>query len=510
MPYYDGSSLCSTEWNNVRLVNNPSAPLSTSGSTRMRLNSSALEVSINGQPYRKLADHYFNVKHFGAKGDYNGTTGTDDTAAFQAAISAATAQAMTCVATSGGGAVVYVPRGCYLIDTGALTMGQGVTLVGEGVRTSQLVFKLDSVTDAITWSNPTQYGRGGGMWDIDFRAAPGFARDLIKLNNWGSEFSMYNVRAEGGDRYTLHTYNGIHQGFHDCRFAQGGTACVMVDYASETVATTIRFYNCYIAGSPKSGAIVRGLGIDFFGCIFESNGAGTDAVDGVGIRVRSGWVGLYSPYFENQTWHDMDLGSEAPAYVTVLNPPMMAGVYSRAGSAHLKGTYLQGGLIAGGNWDRKPKAVILTCNSHSAMFSIAGATGPNTDIRLEYNGGNIRGYPGIFNYSDAVTGEKVLGGRGYFQLGDNSTWISKHLASEYSVNAFTINSLTHATSIYTLAGISGNDVLEVGYSSGANDVMLQAKYHGRNQVRVTWFNPTDKSINVPAGTLTIAATRHVW
>ena len=72
----------------------------------------------------------FNVKAYGAKGDNS----TDDTAAIQAAMDAA---------TSGG--VVYFPRGTYLVSA-ALTVSYSVTLLGDGVGVSVIFVKASSVT----------------------------------------------------------------------------------------------------------------------------------------------------------------------------------------------------------------------------------------------------------------------------------------------------------------------------------------------------------------------------
>lgn len=63
-----------------------------------------------------------SVKDFGALGNWNGSTGADDTAAIQAAIEAAR--------TVGAG-VVHVPKGRYRI-TAPLVMYTGITLEGDG------------------------------------------------------------------------------------------------------------------------------------------------------------------------------------------------------------------------------------------------------------------------------------------------------------------------------------------------------------------------------------------
>lgn len=81
----------------------------------------------------------YNVMDYGATGTYNrnlfggGTGGTDDTAAFQAAINAA----VNPLVGPGSGGIVYVPNGSYLIK-GGVTLPPFVRLVGESEGTTVL------------------------------------------------------------------------------------------------------------------------------------------------------------------------------------------------------------------------------------------------------------------------------------------------------------------------------------------------------------------------------------
>ena len=85
-----------------------------------------------------IGDQYLSVKDFGATG--NGST--DDTAAIQAAITAAHAA---------GGGVVLVPEGTYVINS-TLNMAVGVTLQGVGPQAS--VFTCNMTGNAILMSSP--------------------------------------------------------------------------------------------------------------------------------------------------------------------------------------------------------------------------------------------------------------------------------------------------------------------------------------------------------------------
>ena len=91
----------------------PASDLAASVQTALTAAGSALQPNANG-----LSD-WFNVKHYGAKGDGS----TDDTAAIQAALNAA--------ATAGG--VVYIPAATYIISN--IAIDTNVTLCGAGWAT---------------------------------------------------------------------------------------------------------------------------------------------------------------------------------------------------------------------------------------------------------------------------------------------------------------------------------------------------------------------------------------
>lgn len=72
------------------------------------------------------------VKHFGAKGDWNGSTGTDDTTSIQATINAL-------IDTTNGGRV-HIPKGLYKItSTLTITNSQGFLVCGDGETSTRIV-----------------------------------------------------------------------------------------------------------------------------------------------------------------------------------------------------------------------------------------------------------------------------------------------------------------------------------------------------------------------------------
>jgi len=86
--------------------------------------SSATAIATGSATARTLENRFadvVNVKNFGAVGDWNSTTGTDNFTAFQNAIAA--------LSTRGG--TVYIPSGRYLCN-GTLQLTDGIKIVGDG------------------------------------------------------------------------------------------------------------------------------------------------------------------------------------------------------------------------------------------------------------------------------------------------------------------------------------------------------------------------------------------
>lgn len=151
--------------------------------------SGTITIGTTPQNWQRVNHGEFDVRRFGARGDWNGTTGTDDQPAFQAAIDAACASNDT-----GGGHVVLIPSGAYRIAS-ALVVPCAAVLVGAGhpaggvgnsVESGSILIKdfdIVSTTDAfITFNgaNGITPGSGGG------------ARGLRIVQG-------YNTRGIGGD-----------------------------------------------------------------------------------------------------------------------------------------------------------------------------------------------------------------------------------------------------------------------------------------------------------------------
>ena len=209
-----------------------------------------------------------NVKDYGAVGDFNATTlvGTDDTAAFQAAINAVIARAAANPVF--GVPAIEIPDGCFKISAPLTGLIAGMRFVGQGKRATRLcwtggnavMFDLDTFT-----TTPTTLYQGAviGLIFEGFQCdVPGtsyanegsrtgtFVRDN---GNGGHQFTglnvsgfAYGVNAPYGGDFNVYTrcdinYNdvGVYLGpgtdqneFYSCQFT-GNREAMVVEYAEQ-------------------------------------------------------------------------------------------------------------------------------------------------------------------------------------------------------------------------------------------------------------------------------------
>lgn len=105
----------------------------------------------------------YNITVYGAVGDWNGTTGTDNTTAMQAAINAANAA---------GGGIVFVPTGAYKISS-ALTLYSDIIIMGAGASALNLFTSgstiVQSTLNADIFTTGTLAGGGGAVYACAIR-----------------------------------------------------------------------------------------------------------------------------------------------------------------------------------------------------------------------------------------------------------------------------------------------------------------------------------------------------
>lgn len=454
------------------------------------------DTLVNG--YNELAvAQTVNVKNFGAVG--NGTT--DDTAAFKAAIVAATKVGkLTIDGLQGFGGVVVIPPGIYKI-TSQIDLPDGVSLQGAGRRTSVIQFTLDNATDALRLVYPSQYGGRVFIRDLALQATGtrDKARDLLSIIRAGP-VDVSNVNIVNGARYGIYVEDCIDMVFNSVRSSGHQSAAFYIgDSTIGSVNTSTRLYNCYFSNTATGpGASTTGTDVQFYSCLFESNGSGTDTTNGVGARVRSGQTSFYSCYFENNTWYDIHAGTVANTHLVVVNPLFISGGYASPIKSSIYCDKVTSGGIFGAKFTVHYRGLYMTTNCYQLnIFADPGPSGINNTNgigTIEWAGGKLENYPGFLSIYDPATGEHIVVGRQWFSLG-GGTPISKSETATKTWNPGTVADDAVASTTVTLTGAALGDIVSAAYEGiGSRDVLISANVQSTNTVRVVLHNRNGGSI----------------
>lgn len=209
-------------------------------------NGGTIIVASDGGRWKLVLTGQVSVKQFGAKGDYNGTTGTDDTAAIQACIN--WVQANTNTGTYGsyspsvGTGVVYFPQGSYKV-TAALVVTTKICIMGEG----QTEFSYGSRITQVT-ANTDLFQIGASAGSTSFSVEKMVLRHNTAV---GTGHLVNMVRSGGG------TVNS--QRYIDCTFSQPQAMSLML------AGDDIVIKNCLFDVSQQSGNCIQ-IGTATMGC----------------------------------------------------------------------------------------------------------------------------------------------------------------------------------------------------------------------------------------------------
>ena len=131
-------------------------------------NGGTIIVGADGRRWKRDFIGAVNIKWFGAKGDWNGVTGTDDTAAIQAALnSLPTMTYSDPVQTyTNGGGEIFAPRGSYLV-TDTLLFSGSILFRGEAMLSTYIRFRPSSPKHLFK-GNTSKYSRGTSWGYVEF------------------------------------------------------------------------------------------------------------------------------------------------------------------------------------------------------------------------------------------------------------------------------------------------------------------------------------------------------
>jgi Pectate lyase superfamily protein len=468
----------------------------------------------------------FNVKAYGALGTGLANPTQDDTAAFQAAITAAS-QSMGTVdqtATSTRGSVVFVPYGFYRI-TSTLHLPSGVSIRGAGQRTTQLRLDIGSTSDGLVWDLGTEdpYHVGAFLEDIDIMAGGAGVRDMVVLDKWQG-FAFNRVRLYAATRYNLRVQDCIDVSAFHLQSFEAGVSGLYMD-ALRWVCTTCRFVSCYFQGTLAGPCVdVAGLGLTFDGCVFESSGTVNEEL-GIGAQVRFGTATFLAPYFENNSKYELLAGTvhnpvtnNTDTSVTVINPVIRLGMIKRAGqpAESIRKVAVSGGLrfergsvyVLGGDYTGIPRPIILTPTT-GAVF-INANTYPQTPV-MDGGSNSLKSALGTVLYGDPVTGNVIQTGTAGYEIG-GGTLITRHIS--VTPPAWGTGNVPHggtATTVVSVPGAALGDTVVIGgrHHGGAYPAgVLFFGAAGTNQVEVTMLNMTGSTLFNMAPQLRVDVWKH--
>jgi hypothetical protein len=267
-----------------------------------------------------------SVKDFGAKGDWNGSSGTNDTAAFNAAHAT--------------GKVVYVPAGTYLLS-GLAPWSEGGYMYGDG-RNSVLVYDTTGVGITLhatkSEQRQTVYLRDLAFANVN-RAPTAFVLNNFYINSRFERLYFSDCAAT----YCIDNQNGYGTKISDCVFSDVTGNGVRLQQTADLTR-----YSFAAALAFNDFTRVSGHAIDVDGCnvfnvfggVIEGCGKGlvTNYRGGnLGGQIQSWNINLQGVYFEANTGNDIELNStnsyfgscSMQACTMILNPKIYLGVKSK-------------------------------------------------------------------------------------------------------------------------------------------------------------------------------------
>ena len=240
-------------------------------------NSGTIIVSSNGRRWKRMHNGTINARWFGAKCDYNGTTGTDDTASLQAALNYANdTPSYICVS---------LPGRALVSDT--LIMGSFTTLTGQSIVSS-------ATNKPIVQVSKNQLNRNWKIADISLsyitQQAANSGGNALSLTGPGTASYMFEVNNVTGSNCSsavafVQTANAsIFMGIINNIFTYNTTSyTVSIEAPNIGAHTTIEIGTVYYQGllgqeKTTTGALkvnsVNGLTIKNVGCDRSANAYG--------------------------------------------------------------------------------------------------------------------------------------------------------------------------------------------------------------------------------------------
>jgi hypothetical protein len=246
-------------------------------------------MSLTKATYSMIQGAVANVLDFGAVGDWNGTTGTDDTAAINAAIAS--------LGSNGG--TVFFPTGRYK-TTAKITVSTPVRIVGTGRGSNSNVHKCEIVkTGNYTAIEFVPGAAWGGIEDIAIGTSnSAFTGDGLYISSGRIDVDRIAITNQGGSGINVYDANASNFSnvyIFNCAIGlyidgatppdTNGATFVNFDilssrqdgiYVAKSIANT--FVGMTIQGSVRYGIFINSDRHIFYGTYSENNGSANDAL----------------------------------------------------------------------------------------------------------------------------------------------------------------------------------------------------------------------------------------
>lgn len=356
----------------------------------------------------ELRDLYLNVKGFGAVGD--GVT--DDTAAIQAAMTAA---------KTAGGRIVYFPTGTYLCASQlSITGGQGLHLKGEAatgsVMTGGSTIKYSgTATPFLTLGSGASNSTRTLIEDLNVYYTSGsFTGTLVKAVGSGLEISRAMLSGSGSST---------------------GLYLLDLDSSSTIRLRSVEFHNCqYGISGQDSGGAGSCNAVEISGCLFNS-----------GLTV----AGIRNP---GQAWHISGTVFEALADLT--GAAIVTDAACTAVGTSLIGCWLgdasSNTVYTWIKWKGRG-LVVKGCYIHgnggltaTGIALVAGATSFGIDI----SGNHLDGFDKAIDIGTSIASDCSIGPN---RWGSSTTHVSGTPVDNY----FTVQSSTWTPTFTNLTVVNG-------------------------------------------------------
>ena len=265
-------------------------------------NGGALIVASDGGRWKLINIGVISVKQFGAKGDWDGTTGTDDTARIQVAVD---------WLYSVGGGELYFPEGTYLVTSIARNFSASISvnLRGAGKYATFLKKTGATTTPVINWSADT--GVLSTYADFSNFSIIGNAKahDGIRLTQC-ARFELRNVDV-GACSNAIESLGALVFSAKNCTFHDNATGYKCAKSANNIYANLVTFHDSqFVVNSSYALDLNNAAGVSFIGCDFEKNGQ-TGVVATGAVIVRSGIAAEfgYSNVSFDKCWFEGNYGT---------------------------------------------------------------------------------------------------------------------------------------------------------------------------------------------------------